>query len=69
MVKINFDGSIKEEEKKGGIGVVARDSTGNLLGFCQDIVNGVIEPSIIELYAAIKAMEWGLLMSKLKEML
>ena len=59
MVKINFDGNIRAEERKSGIGVVVRDSTGNLLGFCQDIVNGVIEPIIIELYVAIKAIEWG----------
>ncbi|XWS68593.1 hypothetical protein CRYUN_Cryun04dG0103900 [Craigia yunnanensis] len=44
---------------RGGIGAVARDILGSLLGFCQDTVNGVIEPSIIKLYAAIKAMEWG----------
>ena len=42
-----------------GIGAVAKDASGSLLGFCQDTVNGVIEPSIIELCAAIKAMEWG----------
>ncbi|XWS27567.1 hypothetical protein CRYUN_Cryun26dG0127000 [Craigia yunnanensis] len=70
VVKINFDGSLRTKGRKGGIGAGARDSSRSLLGFCQDTVNGVIEPNIIELYAVTKAMEWGYQMgvTKLKEM-
>ena len=67
-IKINFDGSLKTESRKG-VGVVARDASGMVLGFYQVVIDGVRDPETIETLAAIRAMEWGSSEFKWKEML
>ena len=59
FVKINFDGGICVHERLGGLGVIARDSGGNVLGALQTVVKEVMEPVVVEAYAAAKALEFG----------
>ena len=55
VIKLNFDGSVQEEARKGGIGVIARNDKGEVLGSVQTFVRGTTDPSAIEAHAAYEA--------------
>ena len=44
----------------GGIGAVARDSSGTLIGFYNEVIEGINNPTDVEIIAATRAMEWSL---------
>ena len=56
IIKINFDGSFKVAERKGGIGVIARDDKGDIVGAAQAINQGITDPLVVEATAAIRAL-------------
>ena len=60
FVKNNFDGSVNTERRRGGIGIVARDSNGRLLGYHNEVLEGIRDPQAAEFIAATRAMEWSL---------
>ena len=59
VVKINFDGSLKEEIRRGGIGVVARNDKGEVLGALHAFIEEITDACVIEAYAAIRALTFG----------
>ena len=59
VIKINFDGSVNEEGRKGGIGVIARDENGEVMGALQTSVEGITDPSSIEAHAACQAIQFA----------
>ena len=57
-IKINFDGSVRKAEKKGGIGIIARNEKGEVMGAVQATIDGVTDPEAIEAYAACRGMQF-----------
>ena len=49
VIKINFDGSVKMVDKRGGIGVIARDDKGEVLGALQAVIAGTIDLGLLKL--------------------
>ena len=47
------------EERRGGVGVIAEDAEGRVLGAAQSVLHGVRDPEVIETVAAIRAMEFA----------
>ncbi|XVE67054.1 hypothetical protein DITRI_Ditri08aG0129300 [Diplodiscus trichospermus] len=56
-IKVNFAGALNTVDGCGGIGIVARDRTGAVMGTYQSRVRHVKDPSIIEALAAVKALD------------
>ncbi|XVE86314.1 hypothetical protein DITRI_Ditri18aG0025900 [Diplodiscus trichospermus] len=59
LVKINFDGSFYQCAKRCGIGVVARDSEGFVLGAHVSSKTCVLDPFMAEAYAAVRAFQFA----------
>ena len=59
VIKINFDGSVSTTNRRGGIGVIARDNNGEVVGVLQASIRGITDPNVIEAYAAAKAILFG----------
>ena len=52
IVKINFDGNVRKADKRKGVGVIAKDDKGKVLGAVQATIDVIIELAVIEAYAA-----------------
>ena len=57
-VKINLDGAFDQAQKRGGLGLVVRDSEGNILGGTCSFLSNVTAPDLIEAYAGRFACEF-----------
>ena len=56
---INFDGTVNVNEVVRGIGIVARDRNGMVVGTLQSCVKDIIDPASIESLAAVKALTFA----------
>ena len=54
---MNIDGAFKED--KGGIGVVIRDSKGELIATMAEPINKVVEPKLLEALAVAKGIDFA----------
>ena len=59
-LKANFDGVLKSEENRGGIGVVVRKSKGEVTGAKSAGIFGVDDPFLVEAEAMISAIKLAL---------
>ncbi|XP_060974706.1 uncharacterized protein LOC133039775 [Cannabis sativa] len=57
-VKINVDGAIFEKENAYGFGVVARDSTGQILDFIAKYYHGNYKAEVVEALRVKEALSW-----------
>ncbi|XVF72684.1 hypothetical protein PTKIN_Ptkin12aG0139800 [Pterospermum kingtungense] len=57
--KVNLNGALNAREKVGGIGVVVRNATGDVMGALASPYVGVSDPLLIEAFAAVKALEFA----------
>ena len=57
--KINYDGALSSAENKSGIGIVARDSHGEVIASLIQQLDQAYQPVEVEALAAIKAVEFG----------
>lgn len=55
-VKINTDGAVNEADRRGGVGVVARNSAGEVIAGRCARYDGVTDPESVELLACRDAM-------------
>ncbi|XVF62429.1 hypothetical protein PTKIN_Ptkin09bG0007000 [Pterospermum kingtungense] len=55
--KVNFDGALDIQEKRGGVGIVIRNSTAEVMGVLAEPLRGVNDPLLIEAYVAVRALE------------
>ncbi|XVF49916.1 hypothetical protein PTKIN_Ptkin04bG0054600 [Pterospermum kingtungense] len=59
VFKVNFDSAIRLQEKRGSIGVVIRNSMGEVMGCLVVAVQGVVDPRLIEAVVAVRAVEFA----------
>ena len=59
FVKINFDGAVFDEANMSGVGVVIRDSYGEVLASCSEKISQAYEAEVIEALAAQKALSFA----------
>ncbi|CDP16895.1 unnamed protein product [Coffea canephora] len=53
FVKANFDGAVFMDDKSSGVGVIIRDDTGSFIaGHYSKKILGILEPNVVESYAA-----------------
>ncbi|XVF83298.1 hypothetical protein PTKIN_Ptkin16aG0475500 [Pterospermum kingtungense] len=59
VYKVNFDGALQVRVKVGGIGVIIRNSMGEVMGVMACPINEVSDPLVLEALAAIKALKFA----------
>ncbi|XP_023906710.1 uncharacterized protein LOC112018416 [Quercus suber] len=59
MVKINFDGAVFSGKNKSGLGVVVRNSSGQVMASCSKLVNQVYDSNEVEDMAAAWALSFA----------
>ncbi|CAN1844657.1 Putative ribonuclease H protein At1g65750 [Linum perenne] len=61
-VKVNVDAALCRDQRKVGIGIVARDSEGRLLGLTHRLLSGVLSPKEAEAQGLVEAIRWAITM-------
>ena len=59
FMKINFDGAVFDDANMSGVGVVIRDSYGEVLASCSEKISQAYEAEVIEALAAQKALSFA----------
>ena len=56
FIKINWDATTSKENKRSGLGLIARDHKGNCLAACSLLYGMIIEPVVADAFVALHAM-------------
>ncbi|XP_065630298.1 uncharacterized protein LOC136067864 [Quercus suber] len=59
FVKVNFDGAVFDDANKSGVGVVIRDSYGDVLASCSEKILQAYKAKVTEVLAAWKALSFA----------
>nr|XP_027062717.1 uncharacterized protein LOC113689086 [Coffea arabica] len=57
FVKANFDGAVFMDDKSSGVGVIIRDDKGSFIADLSKKILGILEPNVVESYAAKHAIQ------------
>ena len=52
LIKLNFDGSLNVTDRRGGIGIIAKNDKREVVGAVQAFIEGTTNPMVDETYAA-----------------